>query len=154
MLTTRTVLLISLTLGLMPWSVAAPADAIKLQRIVTDHYYVVGENRLEDAMRNFHEDSPQFPMTRQQIAIGQSDYLQCTNTLSFNILYCNGASALAFANHRHLRIVGIKFIQKYVKNLYVLRLQHGAWKLWSSVSWSSASQGGKPWSLAEPEKSE
>ena len=117
----------------LPQTVAASVDAAAIYRIVTAYFYAVGENRLEQAMSFYHEDSPQAGEARRELVFGQSAYLQRTSTLSFDLVHHDGEQAVVLATHRHLRIAGIKFMEEFTETRYVLRRQGDTWKLWSSV---------------------
>ncbi len=129
----RSAIVLLLTFAALPQTVAGSVDAAELHRIVTAYFYAIGENRLEEAMSFYHEDSPQADETRRELEFGRSAYLQRTNTLSFDLVHHDGERAVVVATHRHLRIAGIKFMGALVETRYVLRRQGVAWKLWSSV---------------------
>jgi len=120
-----------LAVSVLPRAIADPVDAGELYRVVTAYYYAIGENRLAEAMSFYHEDSPQTDNTRQELAYGQSAYLQRTSTLSFDVVYDDGEQAVAIATHRHLRITGVKFMEQFVVTRYVLRRQGDGRKIWS-----------------------
>jgi len=122
-----------LTVAALPQTVAGSVDAAELYRIVTAYYYAIGENRLEEAMSFYHEDSPQVDETRRELVFGQSAYLQRTSTLSLDLVHHDGERAVVLATHRHLRIAGIKFMEALAETRYVLRRQGDAWKIWSSA---------------------
>lgn len=122
-----------LAVAVFPRSVAGPADADELHRVILAYYYAIGENRLEEAMSFYHQHSPQADEARRLLEFGQSNYLQRTSTLSLVLVRYDGKDAVILATHRHLRIAGIKFMEELVQTLYVLHRQGHAWKLWSSV---------------------
>lgn len=122
-----------LTIAAPPQTVARSVNAADLHRIVTAYFYAVGENRLEEAMSFYHEDSPEADEARRGLEFGQSAYLQRTSTLSLDIVHHDGEHATVVATHRHLRIAGIKFMEEFAVTRYVLRRQGDAWKLWSSI---------------------
>lgn len=130
----RSAIVLLLAMAALPQTVAGSVDAAALYRIVTAYFYAIGENRLEEAMSFYHEDSPQADEARRDLVFGQTAYLQRTSTLSLALLHYNGERAVILATHRHLRIAGIKFMEERVETRYVLRLQRDAWKLWSSVN--------------------
>ncbi len=129
----RSAVVLLLTFAALPQTVAGSVDAAELYRIVTAYFYAIGENRLEEAMSFYHEDSPQADEARRELEFGQSAYLQRTSTLSLDLVHRNGERAVVLAIHRHLRIAGIKFMEELTETRYVLRRQGDAWKLWSSV---------------------
>ena len=129
----RSTVVLLLTFAAFPQTVAGSVDAAELYRIVTAYFYAVGENRLEEAMSFYHEDSPQAEETRRELEFGRSAYLQRTTTLSFDLVHHDGERAVVVATHRHLRIAGIKFMEDLAETRYVLRRQGDAWKLWSRV---------------------
>ncbi len=129
----RSTVVLLLTFAALPQTLAGSVDAAELYRIVTAYFYAIGENRLEEAMSFYHEDSPQADEARRELEFGRSAYLQRTNTLSFDIVHYDGERAVVVATHRHLRIAGIKFMEEFAETRYVLRRQGDAWKLWSSV---------------------
>ena len=129
----RSAVVLLLTFAALPQTVAGSFDAAELYRIVTAYFYAIGENRLEEAMSFYHEDSPQADETRRELEFGRSAYLQRTNTLSFDLVHHDGERAVVVATHRHLRISGIKFMEELAETRYVLRRQGDAWKLWSRV---------------------
>ena len=129
----RSAVVLLLTFAVLPQTVAGSVDAAELYRIVRAHFYAIGENRLEEAMSFYHEDSPQAGEARRELVFGQSAYLQRTSTLSFDLVHHDGERAVVMATHRHLRIAGIKFIEDLTETRYVLRRQGDAWKIWSSV---------------------
>ena len=129
----RSAVVLLLAFAALPQAVADSVDAAELYRVVTAYFYAIGENRLEEAMSFYHEESPQAEEARRGLVFGQTAYLQRTSTLSLALLHCNGERAVILATHRHLRIAGIKFMEERVETRYVLRQQGDAWKLWSSV---------------------
>ena len=129
----RSTVVLLLTFAALPQTVAGSVDAAELYRIVTAYFYAIGENRLEEAMSFYHEDSPQAEETRRELEFGRSAYLQRTTTLSFDLVHHDGERAVVVATHRHLRIAGIKFMEDLAETRYVLRRQGDAWKLWSRV---------------------
>ena len=122
-----------LTFGALTQTLAGPVDITELNRIITAYYYAIGENRLEEAMSFYHQDSPQADEASQGLELGQSAYLQRTSTLSFDLVEHDGERAVVRATHRHLRIAGIKFMEEIVETRYVLRREGDAWRIWSSV---------------------
>ncbi len=129
----RSAVVLLLGIAALPQTAAGSVDAAELYRIVTAYFYAIGENRLEEAMSFYHEDSPQADEARRELEFGRSAYLQRTNTLSFDLVDHDGERAVVVATHRHLRIAGIKFMEEFAETRYVLRRQGDAWKLWSSV---------------------
>lgn len=123
------VLLIALSLHPLSGSAAGESE---LQDLINDYYYAIGENRLNEAMAFYHENSPEADGTRQNLLYGQSAYLQRTSTLSFDLVQRQDNQAVVQAVHRHLRIVGIKFLETFTETKYVLRRQDDTWKIWSS----------------------
>ncbi len=132
----RSTVVLLLTVVALPQTVAGSVDATELHRIITAYYYAIGENRLDEAMSFYHEDSPQVVETRRELVFGQSSYLQRTNTLSFHLVHHDGERAVVLATHRHLRIAGIKFMEELAETRYILRREGDAWKIWSSVDQS------------------
>ena len=129
----RTTVVLLLTFAALPQTVACSVDATEFHRIVTAYFYAIGENRLEDAMSFYHEDSPQAGEARRELVFGQSAYLQRTSTLKLDLVDHDSERAVVLATHRHLRIAGIKFMEQLVETRYVLRRQGDAWKPWSRV---------------------
>ncbi len=129
----RSAVVLLLVFATLPQTVADSVDAAELYRIVTAYFHAIGENRLEEAMSFYHEDSPQADEARRELEFGRSAYLQRTNTLSFDLVHHDGERAVVVATHRHLRIAGIKFMEELAETRYVLRRQGRAWKLWSRV---------------------
>ncbi len=129
----RSAIVLLLAMAALPQTVAGSVDAAALYRIVTAYFYAIGENRLEEAMSFYHEDSPQANEARRVLEFGRSAYLQRTNTLSFDLVHYDGERAVVVATHRHLRIAGIKFMEEFAETRYVLRRQGDTWKLWSHV---------------------
>ncbi len=129
----RSAIVLLLAMTALPQTVADSVDAAALYRIVTAYFYAIGENRLEEAMSFYHEDSPQAGEARRELVFGQSAYLQRTSTLSLDLVHLDGEHAIVLATHRHLRIAGIKFMEEFAETRYVLRRQGDTWKLWSSV---------------------
>jgi len=129
----RSTIVLLLAFAASPQTVAGPVDAAEIYRIVTDYFYAIGENRLEEAMGFYHSDSPQADSARRELAFGQSAYLQRTSTLSFDLVHHDGERAVVLATHRHLKIAGIKFMEERIETRYELRRQGDAWKLWYSV---------------------
>lgn len=144
MLLRRTIVLL-LSFAALPQTVAGSVDAAELYRIVAAYYYAIGENRLEEAMSFYHEDSPQADEARRELVFGQSAYLQRTSTLSLDLIHQNGERAVVLATHRHLRIAGIKFMEEFTETRYVLRRERGAWKLWSHVDGAPRHGRRTPW---------
>ena len=129
----RSAIVLLLATAALPQTVAGSDDAAAIHRIVTAYFYAIGENRLEEAMSFYHEDSPQAGEARRELVFGQSAYLQRTSTLSLDLVHHDARYAVVLATHRHLRIAGIKFMEEFAETRYVLRRQGDAWKLWSSV---------------------
>ncbi len=129
----RSAVVLLLVFATLPQTVADSVDATELYRIVTAYFHAIGENRLEEAMSFYHEDSPQADEARRELEFGRTAYLQRTNTLSFDLVHHDGERAVVVATHRHLKIAGIKFMEELAETRYVLRRQGDAWKLWSSV---------------------
>ena len=129
----RVTVTLLLTFAALPQTVAGPVETIELYRVVSAYYYAIGENRLEEAMGFYHEDSPQAIEARRELEFGRSAYLQRTSTLSFDLVHHDGERAVVMATHRHLRIAGIKFMEDLTETRYVLRRQGDAWKIWSRV---------------------
>ena len=102
-----------------------------LHRLINDYYYAIGENRLEEAMGFYHEDSPEADRTSQELLYGQSAYLQRTSTLNLDLVQRDCKRAVLRAAHRHLRIVGIKFMETFTEAEYILHRQGDTWKIWS-----------------------
>jgi hypothetical protein len=122
-----------LVLAASSQTTADSVDAGELHRVVTAYYYAIGENRLEEAMSFYHEGSPHAEKTRRELVLGQSAYLQRTSTMSFDVVENDGERVVVLATHRHLRIVGIKFMEQLTETRHILRRQRDVWKLWSSV---------------------
>ncbi len=141
----RSAIVLLLAMTALPQTVAGSVDAAELYRIVTAYFYAVGENRLEEAMGFYHEDSPQAIEARRELEFGRSAYLQRTSTLSFDLVHYDGERAVVMATHRHLRIAGIKFMEDLTETHYVLRRQGDAWKIWSSVDRLSRYQTWNLW---------
>ena len=129
----RSAVVLLLAFATLPQTVASSVDAAELYRIVTAYFHAIGENRLEEAMSFYHEESPQADEARRELEFGRSAYLQRTHTLSFDLVRHDGERAVVVATHRHLRIAGIKFMEEFAETRYVLRRQGDAWKLWSRV---------------------
>ncbi len=108
-----------------------------LQRVIEDHYYAIGENRLDEAMSYYHSQSPEIVATRENIEFGLSQYLLKTTTMTFCYVGQEGDIAVARAKHRYLMITGIKFIEHFVDTVYQLREEQGSWKIWTQQQDSS-----------------
>lgn len=124
------------TLALLLWCTPVLAhcvEAAALYRVIADYYHAVGENRLDEAMGFYHQESPQFEMTRHELAAGQTVFLRRTSTMSIDVLHADDRRAVVVATHRHLRIVGVKFMEAYSETRYALRQQEGRWLIWSST---------------------
>ena len=102
-----------------------------LQQVIVDHYYAIGENRLDEAMGYYHSRSPEIIQTREDIEFGLSQFLQRTTTLNFCYTGQVDGFAIATAKHRILLIAGVKFIELIVDVEYQLREEQGSWKIWS-----------------------
>ena len=113
--------------------IAGSVEPAEIYRIVTAYYSAIGENRLEEAMGFYHENSLQADEARRELEFGRTAYLQRTSTLTFDLVHHAGERVVVVATHRHLRIAGIKFMEELTETRYVLRRQGDAWKLWSSV---------------------
>ena len=129
----RVAVTLLLTFAALAHTAAGSVEAIELYRVVSAYYYAIGENRLQEAMGFYHEDSPQTIEVRRELEFGRLAYLQRTSTLSFDLVDHDGERAVVMATHRHLRIAGIKFMEDLAETRYVLRRQGDAWKIWSSV---------------------
>ena len=112
--------------------------------IVAGTGIAIGENRLEEAMGFYHDDSPQANEARREITFGHSAYLQRTSTLSFDVIYRDAEGAIILATHRHLRIAGVKFMEELTQTRHVLRRQGDTWKIWSRVDRSPGSPSASP----------
>ena len=119
-------------LAFLPQVTASPVETAEFRQLITDYYYAVGENQIEEAMNLYHEDSPQAEEARRELEQGQSAYLQRTNTLELGLVRRDGDHAVVWASHRHLRIVGVKFMEEFTEARYVLRRRGHTWKIWSS----------------------
>jgi len=114
-----------------------------LKDVVVGLHNAIAENRLEEAVRFYHSDSPE--ATRIRTEIEQATYLQKTTTLSFAFIGQHEDLAFGKARHRFLRIAGIKFMEKFAEVSYVFRREGDTWKLWTArinrQSLSGTSQG-------------
>ncbi len=120
--------------ALFTQSIAASAETTEFRRIISAYYYDVGENLIEAAMSLYHNDSPEAGEVRRELEDGQSAYLQRTSTLSLDLVQHDGERAVVRATHRHLRIIGIKFMEEFTETHYVFRRRGDVWKIWSSVN--------------------
>ena len=103
-----------------------------LKDVVVGHYQAVAENRLEEAVRFYHSDSPEVARIRTEIGLSQAAYLQKTATLSFDFIGQREDLAFGKARHRFLRIAGMKFFEEFAGVSYVFRKEGGTWKLWTA----------------------
>ena len=108
-----------------------------LQQVIEDHYYAIGENRLDEAMAYYHSQSPELVATRESIEFGFSQYLLRTTTMTFCYVGQEREIAVATAKHRYLMITGIKFIEHVVDAVYQLRKEQGSWKIWTQKGYIS-----------------
>ena len=98
----RRAIVLLLAIAALPQTVAGSDDAAAIHRIVTAYFYAIGENRLEEAMSFYHEDSPQAGEARRELVFGQSAYLQRTSTLSLDLVHHD-------ARYTHSRRRGLPF---------------------------------------------
>ena len=125
------ILLLHSTMGLHADApVGSVAIETLLKNVIVGHYHAIGENRLEEAVRFYHSDSPEVARIRTEIELGQAAYLQKTTTLKFDFIGQREDLAFGKARHRFLRIAGMKFFERFVDVSYVFRKEGGAWKLW------------------------
>lgn len=129
----RNLLVLLLAFAASPQSVADSVNPSELYRIVTAYFQAIGENRLEEAMSFYHDDSPQASEARGELEFGRSAYLQRTTTTRIGLVHHDGERAVIMATHRHLRISGIKFMEELTEARYVMRRQGASWKLWTIV---------------------
>ena len=112
-------------------SCAGPAATVTLLNdVIVGHYGAIAENRLKEAVRFYHNQSPEVVQTRKNIELGLSQFLLKTTTLSFEFIGQRHDLAFGRASHRFLRIAGVKFFEEFVDVSYVFRKEGGAWKLW------------------------
>ena len=116
-----------------------------LQQVIVDHYYAIGENRLDEAMGYYHSQSPELVQTRKDIELGLSQFLLITTTLNFCYTGQVGGFAVATAKHRYLIITGIKFMEHFVDAVYQLREEQGNWKIWTQRDSSGNAYGRLLW---------
>jgi len=102
-----------------------------LQQVIVDHYYAIGENRLDEAMSYYHSQSPEIVQTSEDVEFGLSQFLQRTTTLNFCYTGQIDGFSIATAKHRILMISGVKFIEIFVDVVYQLRMEQGSWKIWT-----------------------
>ena len=101
-----------------------------LKDVIIGHYYAIAENRLEEAVRFYHSDSPDVARIRTELELNQEAFLQKTTTLEFTFVGHREDFAFGEAKHRFLRIAGIKFSEEFVDASYVFRKEDCTWKLW------------------------
>lgn len=102
----------------------------RLKNVIVGHYAAIGENRLKEAVRFYHSDSPEVAHIRTEIELNQAAYLQKTTTLSFEFTGQREDLAFAKARHRFLRIAGMKFFEEFAEVSYTFRKEGNTWKLW------------------------
>ena len=68
----RNLLVLLLAFAASPQSVADSVNPSELYRIVTAYFQAIGENRLEEAMSFYHDDSPQASEARGELEFGRS----------------------------------------------------------------------------------
>ena len=113
-------------------SVPAPTPTTDmLRQVIVAHYHAIEENRLDEAMRYYHSQSPEAVYARKSIEFGLSQFLQTTTTMSFCYIGRDGEFSMAKAKHRYLIISGIKFVEKFADTVYRLREEQGNWKIWT-----------------------
>ncbi len=125
--------LLLLAIVTSPEAAARSALEAELHQAIDDYYYAIGEHRLDEALSVYHTGSPQLNSIRQELAYGQSAYLQRTSILSVKLLRHEGQQAVLRTTHRHLRIHGIKFMESFTQAEYTFRRQADAWKIWLST---------------------
>ncbi|MGI9327879.1 MAG: hypothetical protein ACR2PZ_21855 [Pseudomonadales bacterium] len=116
----------------MPHAWAETGIEGDLHALIDDYYYAIGENRMNQALNLYHKDSPETRKATQALLFGRSSYLQRTRTLKFDLVHSSGKHRLARVAHRHLRIVGVKFMESFTTAEYEFRQQGDEWKIWSS----------------------
>ena len=124
------------------YSIPIPMPTTRLLRqVVLDHYYAIGENRIDEAMGYYHSQSPDRTKTRENIEYGFSQYLLRTTTMDFCYIGEEGEFAVATAKHRYLMISGIKFMDQITNVIYRLREENGSWKIWAKRDGPVVSSG-------------
>ena len=103
----------------------------ELRQVIVAHYQAIEDNQLNQAMRQYHSQSPELIQARQDIEFGLSQYLLKTTTTAFCYAGQEVAIAIATATHRYLMITGIKFVEYFVDVEYRLREEQGSWKIWT-----------------------
>lgn len=104
-----------------------------LSRVITGYFYAIGENRLDEAMSFYHDDSPQLANERETREFARTAYLQRTTTLAMELVHHDDEQAVVVAAHRHLKIAGVKFMSAFAQTRYVLRRQDDTWKIWTKT---------------------
>jgi hypothetical protein len=104
----------------------------QLKNVIDGHYAEIGENRLNEAVRFYHSNSPEVAHIRTEIELNQAAFLQRTTTLSFEFTGYGQREDIAFAKarHRFLRIAGMKFFEEFAEVSYTFRKEGDSWKLW------------------------
>ena len=129
-----TAILLSALTGFGEDAVSSPTQiptTDQLQQIIVAYYHAIEDNQLDEAMRHYHSQSPEFARAREDIEFGLSQYLLKTKILTFCYAAQKGDIAVAKAKHRYLMITGIKFLVYFVDAEYELREEEGHWKIWT-----------------------
>ena len=100
----------------------------RLKDVVVGLYDAIAENRVEEAVRFYHSNSPE--VTRIRAEIEQATYLQKTTTLNFAFIRQSEDLVFGKARHLFLRIAGMKIFEKFAEVSYIFRNEGGTWKLW------------------------
>jgi len=103
----------------------------QLRQVIVAHYRAIEENQLNQAMRQYHSQSPDKAQARENIEDGLSQFLQKTKTINFCYDGLKEGLVFATAQHKFLRISGIKFTVEFIDMVYQLREEQGNWKIWS-----------------------
>ena len=103
----------------------------QLQQVIVAHYRAIEENRFDDAMRQYHSQSPKFVETSEKVKFGLSQYLLKTSTTAFCFTGREAGIAFATVRHRSLMITGMKLIKSDFEVEYQLREENGVWKIWA-----------------------
>jgi len=103
----------------------------QLQQVIVAHYRAIEENRLDEAMRQYHSQSPKFVETSEKVKFGLSQYLLKTSIAAFCFTGREAGVAFATARHRSLMITGMKLIESQFEVEYQLREENGVWKIWA-----------------------
>lgn len=131
--TSTAIILIALTsfIGNAFSSSALAPTTSDLRQVIEAHYQAIGDNQLDQAMRQYHSQSPDLIQARENIKFGLSQYLLRSKSIKICYQGVDGEYADVTAKHKLMIISGKKIMEQTVDTVYKLRKDRGNWKIWT-----------------------